>query len=398
MKRDRLFRDNVGFRLYWSSRAVSFLGDGIATVALTLAVQARYGSGPTVGALVFAAALPHLLGPLAGTVADRVDARRLMIGCDLGQLVIYGSLAAHLPPLPALLPLVALANLLATLFRPAGTIAVPAIVGRDLLLPANAWLGLALNLQLALGPVVGAAAYGLGGIRTALVLDAASFACSALLLLRLRLPPPVAREAAAGFAHEFRAGLRYVRRNRLPRALLVTLFLFVLFAAVDNVALVFLARGPLGSGALGFGALVTAFGAGMIAAALALTRVRERLSARAVYLSGLVLCAIGTLATGISPALAPAVVAQGVAGAGNGAGNVGCETLVQQTVPPALLGRVFGTIGSAPVLGNALAALGTGFALDVLSSRALFVVGGAGAIATALLAASLIPREPDPVP
>jgi len=391
LTRGRLFHDNRDFRLYWSSRAVSFLGDGIATVALTLAVQARYGSGPAVGALVFSAALPHVLGPLAGTVADRVDSRRLMIGCDVGQLAIYGGLAAHLPPLQALLPLVALANLLATLFRPAGTIAVPAIAGPELLLSANAWLGLALNLQVAVGPVAGAAAYGLGGVRGALALDAATFACSALLLVRLRLPP-LARGAGARFMRDFRDGLRYARTDRLTRTLFLTSFAFVLFAAVDNVALVFLARESLGTGALGFGVLLTAFGAGMILAALALTRPRVRISPSAVYVGGLLLCGIGTAATGVSPVLAAAVAAQAVAGAGNGAENVGVETLVQRAVPQPLLGRVAGTIGSAPVLGNALAALATGFVLAATSPRTAFVIGGAGAAATALVAARVVPR------
>ena len=64
-------------------------------------------SGPTAVALVLAGtALPMLLGPVAGAVADRVDQRRLLAAAEAGQGVIYAALAITRPPLPALLPLV----------------------------------------------------------------------------------------------------------------------------------------------------------------------------------------------------------------------------------------------------------------------------------------------------
>ena len=76
---------NAVFRRLWCARAVSFVGDGIALTALVLYVQGTEGTGTAVAALLLAQALPHLLGPFAGTFADRVDQRSLMIGCDLGR-------------------------------------------------------------------------------------------------------------------------------------------------------------------------------------------------------------------------------------------------------------------------------------------------------------------------
>ena len=88
---------NGRFRQLWLARAISFIGDGIALTALVLHVEAEEGTGTAVAALLLAQALPHLLGPVAGTFADRVDQRRLMIGCDLARAALFAAMAMILP-------------------------------------------------------------------------------------------------------------------------------------------------------------------------------------------------------------------------------------------------------------------------------------------------------------
>ena len=68
----------------------------------------------------------------------------------------------------------------------------------------------------------------------------------------------------------------------VARAVVVTLFLGVAFAGIDNVALVFLSRDVLGAGAIGFGVVAAAFGIGMLAASIALSGGRSRVAASAV--------------------------------------------------------------------------------------------------------------------
>ena len=94
-----LLRRNPLFRTFWSARAVSFVGDGMALIALLLYVQETRESGIAVSLLLLAATIPRLLGPLAGAVADRFEQRRLMVACDLGQAALYAAIAASLPPL-----------------------------------------------------------------------------------------------------------------------------------------------------------------------------------------------------------------------------------------------------------------------------------------------------------
>jgi MFS family permease len=386
----RLLRRNVVFRRFWFGRVASHLGDGAAAIAIVLYVQELKGTGVAVGAILLAAGLPKLLGPVAGSLADRVDQRRLLIACDLAQAVLFGLAAAWVPPFAALVVVVALASVADTAFAPAGRSSLPVFVGAPDLPTANAWTGMALNLQVVLGPVIGAALFAVGGLRWALAVDAASFVVSALFLRTL---PPL-RPASApehGLLGGAWAGLRDGMRNRVVRAVVLTLFLGVALAAMDNVALVFLAR-DLGAGDLGFGVLTAVFGVGMLLASVVLVRVAARVSAGRLLLAGWLASGTGSLGVGLSRVTAVAVPCQLLAGAGNGATNVADTTLIHHHVPRAMQARAFGLIGTAAFLGGSVASVAGGFLLDATSARTVFVVAGVGTLAVTVLAAAMLPK------
>jgi MFS family permease len=384
---------NRAFRRMWVARAISFIGDGIAITALVLHLESANGTGTAVGALLLAQALPHLTGPMAGVIADRTDQRRLMIGCDLGRFAIFAVAAWLLPGLSGLLVLVASASILDTVFTPAGRSAIPAIVDEQDLLSANAWLGTALNMQVAIGPLLGGLLVATLGIRGALAVDALSFLLSAAVLVGVpKLPPMLDRSQRAGFMADTREGLAYVHRHAVARAVVTTLFLGVAFAGIDNVALVFLSREVLGAGPFGFGLVASAFGIGMLVASIALSSGRSR-SPRRLFIGGWALTAAGTLLTGLAPFLWFAVAAQAIGGLGNGADNVASDTLIQRSVPREMLGRVFGVTSTAAFVGAGIAYAAGGPLLDATSPRFVFLVAGVGVVAVVGLAAIMLPRE-----
>jgi MFS family permease len=386
-----LLRHNRTFRSFWAARAVSQTGDGMALIALLLYVEETQEKGVAVAVFLLAETIPRLLGPLAGAVADRVDQRWLMLACDFGRAALYSAIAATLPPFPVLLVLVATASSLDTLFAPAGRSSVPALVARDDLMQANAWLGTAMNLQLAVGPAAGGLLTDLIGVRGTLAANALTFLISAAFLARLPgLPPSPEGEASQGLLRHARAGLAYARTHAIARAVVLSTFLVVSFAALDNVALVFLARNTLDAGAAGFGVLASAFGVGMLIFSLLLTSPRVRLAPAFVFLLGAFLSGSGTLLTGLAPTLALAVVVQALAGTGNAATVVGSDTLIQQTVPKPMLGRVFGLSGTAAFAGGGVAYAVGGILLDLTSARTVFLVAGGGVLGTALLARALL--------
>ena len=361
------------FRVLWWSRAVSFTGDGIGRTALVL--YAAPHDATAVSLVLLAVALPRFLGPVAGALSDRLDQRRLMAVCELGQAAVFALLAVFLPPLPVLLAFVLVGGGFATAFVPAGRSAVPALVPEHRLGRANALLGMAFNIQLAVGPTVGGLAVELGGARIAFAVNAGTFLVSALILTRL--PALTPSGVHTGLWAETVAGLRFVAATPGPRALVVSLFLVVSFAAIDNVALVFLVT-DLGGSAADFGLTQAAYGAGMLAASAMLGFVLGKRSPAALLIGGIGLTATGAIATALVPTLVAVAVAQAVGGMGNGTENVATDTLVQRITPRHLLGRAFGAIATAAQLGSAVAYVAAGPLIGLVGPESAFLIGGIG--------------------
>ena len=375
--RTRLLRDSA-FRSLWLARTVSFTGDGITRTALVL-LTARHGPA-AVALVLLASTVPRFLGPMAGALADRWERRRLMRGCELGQAVAITLVAVTLPPLPVLLVLVLVAATLATVFAPASASCVPTLVAPNELTRANALIGTAFNFQVALGPAIGGLAFGLAGPRAAFALDAATFLASAILLRGLpRLPPPSAgSDGVAGVWAATLEGLHHVRRSPGLRALVVALVVFVAFAAIDNVALVFLVEDELSGSATAYGLVQGCFGLGMLLASVGLSWLHRTVSSAVLLMTGAVAGIVGALATGLAPGIVAAGATQAIAGSGNGIDNIAVNIHVQRLVPTPMLGRAFGAINTSAQVGSGIAYVISGPLLAAVGPRTAFLIAGAG--------------------
>jgi MFS family permease len=99
--------------------------------------------------------------------------------------------------------------------------------------------------------------------------------------------------------------------------------------------------------------------------------------------------------------VAAAFLVQAVRGLGIAGMDVAATTVLQRIVPPALLGRVFGSLYGAIGVAAALAYLLGGLPLDRTTPPTTFVIAGAGGLlATLVMAAALrhTIREPHPGP
>ncbi len=390
-----LLRANRPLRLLWTARTVSFLGDSLSLVALMLYVADATGAALAVALLLLVGDFaPALLGPLTGTVSDRFDLKRVMLGCEAAQGTLVAVIAVWLPSLPLLLVLVALRAITGQIFQPASRAAVPAVAPDQHLESANAAIGIGTNGGEALGPLLAALLFPILGVRGVLLVDAGTFLVSAILLAFLRLPasaapvdPPRSR-----FWQDTTAGLRYIWATPLVRTIGLGFFGIVAFNGIDDVALVFLATDTLGGGDSGAGLLLAAVGVGLFLGYALLARPHRR-SMVALLLAGFAISSAGNLLTGLAWAVAVAFGVQTVRGVGIAAMDVAVNTLLQRTVPRALVGRVFGSLYGAVGVAAALAYVLGGLLLDATNPRVAFLVAGSGGLLATLIAAASIRRS-----
>jgi MFS family permease len=391
-----LLRRRPRFRALWAAIGLSYAGSGAATTALTLYVQQTHGTGTAVAAFLIASQLPRLLGPLAGGIADRANLRTVMVGCDIGQAVVFAAIAT-LPSFGAIIALTALTTVLQTSYGPARTALVPNLVKPDELIQANALLGTATNLYVAIGPLVGGLLFATIGPTAALLVNATTFLGSAALTTRVpatRPPDDAEHESLLAAA---RTGARFVWGNPLLRTVTVSLFLLLSFLAVDNVALVFLVRETLGGSAFAYGLIEAVFGVGMLAGSFWILRGGGgNWAASRLYLLSCSLSSVASVGSGLSPSLGVLAPVQAVAGSGNGIEVVAGETIIQQQVPRGMIGRVYGFTSSATSLGIGVSQAGGGLLVDATSPRITFLIAAAGGLLVTLAIAPTMLRAPLP--
>lgn len=392
----RLVRTNRPFGALALARTVSLTGDALSLVALMLHTAATTGEAIAVAVLLLVGDFaPSLLSPVAGAVGDRFDLRRVMIGCELAQGGLILVIALTMPPLPVLLVLVAARAVAGQVFLPASRAAVPALVPDSDLPAANSLLGLGANGGEVLGPLIAAVLVGVVGVPGVLLVDAATFLLSAVLLLAVPALPPGAAptETLLGSARD---GVRFLWSHRTVRVIALGFCAVVACNGVDDVALVFLATDTFGAGGSAVALLLAAVGIGLLVGYAVLTFAARRVSMVVLLLAGFAVSSAGNLLTGLAWAVAAAFTVQSVRGLGIAAMDVATNTLLPRLVPAAVLGRVFGNLYGAVGVAAALSYVGGSVLLDLTSAPVTLVVaGGLGTLATVVTGLALR-RTPEP--
>jgi Transmembrane secretion effector len=350
------------FRLLFASTTVSSLGDGVAIVALAFAVLQVSDSAVALGAVLAARQVADAgIVLAAGVWADRLPRHVLLVAVAAVQgaaqaatavLVLGGHAAVGI-----LIALQVVYGLAEGFVLPASTGLIPATISPARLQDANALLGLSRNTTRIIGPALGGALVALGSPGAALLVDAASFAGAALLLLPLRLPAPAERLEPKPFFAELREGWGEFRRQ-------TWLWTTIVFFGIGNFAFSsFFVLGPVLAkrdlgGAPAWAAVTTAFSIGALIGGLVALRIRPRkpLAASCMAAWPIVLQPLGF---GLGFPLSALVVCAAVSGAGLAVHLALWFTVFQQNVPPEAMSRVssydsFGSFVLGP-LGAALA-------------------------------------------
>jgi MFS family permease len=384
------------FRNLWLGQSMSAVGDAVVVVAIALYVTDLTGDPTKVGIVLAAYLMPLVAFLLVGGVwADRLPRERVMITADVVRAVLHTLLAILIftgaVEIWQLVVIEAMYGTAQASFQPAYTGIVPRTVPPDEVQPAQALSSLTRNLAELIGPAI-ATALVLGvGAGWAFLLDAATFAVSASLLLQVRTPgtAPAPEERGTVLA-ELGEGFREVSSRPW---LWVTVVVFALAVPLGYAPLFVLgptiAKETYDSAAV-FGVVTATFGAGALTGALIGLRWRPRHPMRAAFLVVAVWpLMLVSFALGAPVALVvPLSIATGI---GFALFEVLWDTTMAERIPPHALSRAsawewMGSLALLPI-GYLLA----GPAADASSPETVMVTG---AILTAIaLAVGLAPRD-----
>lgn len=377
------------FRVIFTADIVSMLGNIVAEVALTVLVYEQTRS-PALAALVLGLSfMPYLIGGvLLGATADRLPARRVLVGCDLASAVLVGSMVIPGIPVPGLLALLFANGLIAPVYRGVRSALLPQV------LPPGPRYVLGRSLMRMVAQSAQIVGYGAGGLllaimspRGALTADALSFVASALVLRFGTASRPVRAASSGSMARDSLAGLRGALAHRPTRRILLFSWL-VPACAVAPEALAAPYATHIGLPARAAGFLLMGIPAGTIAADVIAARFLSSQRQRRIIVGAGLLTFAPLTAFAASPGLGVALVLLVISGLGS-AWAAGMDGLLIDTAPLGLRNRALALAGAGLMFTQ-----GVGFALWGIAGQyaSLAVVIPVAAVGGALVVVTLRPH------
>lgn len=294
------------FTVVWIATVVANVGTWMYNAASGWLMTSLDANPLTVSLVQVASSLPMFLFALpAGALADTVDKRRFLIGCEIVLTIIAAASAVlvglNLVTPPILLLFTFLLGAGAAFTAPAWQSVVPQLVPRQDLAAAVAGNGVGVNISRAIGPALGGAVIGGFGIAAPFWINALSnFAViGAILWWRpassqgSALPP----ERLAG---AMVIGFRHARFNPKLRATLVRAAAFFFFASAYWALLPLVARNQLAGGPALYGILLGAIGVGAVVGAFILPWMKTTFGPDGLVAAGTAGTALSLILLGIA--------------------------------------------------------------------------------------------------
>ncbi|MFI0788788.1 MFS transporter [Streptomyces lydicus] len=381
--RSRIFADltplrtSPDYRRLWCGNTISWMGQQMTALAVSLQVYAITRSTFAVGLVGLCSLVPLVVfGLYGGAIADTVDRRKLGLvsaaGATAMSVTLAGAALAGYHRVWLLYTVVALQAVCFAMNSPARSSMIPRLLPTEQLPAANALNSLTSNLGLMGGPMLGGVIVGLWGYQAAYLIDVVAFSGS--LYAMWRLPSMRPEQAEGGRRASVLDGLRFLAtRPNLRMTFFSDLAAMVLAqprALFPAVAVLWFAGDAKTVGLLVAAPAVGAVLGGLFSGWLGGIRRHGLAILVAVASWGAAIACFG-----LSRHLWLGLVFLAVAGCADTVSMVFRSTMLQAATPDAMRGRLQGVfivvVAGGPRLGDFLA----GSAAD-LTSPATAVVGG----------------------
>jgi len=384
-------RASRDYRLLYTGHFVSLFGSAISYVVLPVQMFALTRSSLAVGLLGLAEFVPTLaLAFVGGTLADRIDRRRLIIVAETGMTMCCVGLALNAAlPTPQVWMLYASSAIVAGLnavHRPALEALTPRIVPLEQMPAVAALQTLRYNASFIVGPGVAGLIVAAFGSTVAYLIDAVTFVVSVACVALMR-PVSVPRQDGASVLSGIGEAWRYARSRQELMGTYILDIIAMFFGM--PVALFPAIAAQFDGAAVGWFYSMMAVGPVVVSATSGWTA-RVHRHGLAVTIAVL---AWGTaiVGFGLATSLPLALACLATAGAADAVSGLFRMTIWNQTIPDRLRGRMASiemvSYLTGPYLGNAEA----GLAAAVVGLRSSVVMGGALCVAGAGIAAAWLP-------
>ncbi|MEO3797435.1 MFS transporter [Nonomuraea sp. B10E15] len=385
------WRRNVA--LFLTGQTMSLFGSMIAQYAVMWWVTLQTRSGLAVALYAVAAFLPQgLMSIFGGVLADRMNRRVLVMIADgaiaAATLALALLMASGANDLWIVLLAVAVRSLGAGVQTPAVQAMIPQIVPGEHLMRVNGIFQTIQSAMMLIAPAAAGAIFAAFGLVPVFFLDAVTAVIGIGLLALVTVPTlERAAEASASYRQDLTEGMRYIRTQPIVRWLLVVYaVIFLLTVAPSFVTPLMVAR-TFGSEEWMLAVLEIAFGLGMLLGGVLVSTVLAKRSRIGLILVAVYGFGLVTVALGLSGNLWVFYGFMFMFGLLVPLFSTPFMTLIQETVEPAMHGRVFSYVGIVMALATPIGMIVFGPLADVVSVQVLLMGAGLAAIVVIAIAA-----------
>ncbi|MGI2326871.1 MFS transporter [Planococcus sp. YIM B11945] len=362
------------------SIGTSNIGAWVYLLALNLLVLEMTHSPLAVAGLYLAKPAASLLTNLwSGSVIDRMNKRRLMIGLDVARAGVVACLP-FVSSLGAIYAAVMLINMASSVFDPASFVYTTKLVPKEQRKRFNALRSLVDSGAFLIGPAVAGVLFLIGTPTAAIYINAAAFAFSGMVLVRM---PNVEKkmdaqkmEVKVSFAvvmNDWKSVGRFSRKNISVMSLF---FLFscvmVLSASIDSQEASF-AKAVLLLSDAEYGFLVSVAGAGIILGASVNALLVKKLRAEWLMGGGALFFSAGYAVYAFSTSFWMAATGFAVLAFAMAFANTGFQTYTQTHIPVGEMGRILSLYGFVEALLVIAATIAIGIASHLFSIQAAVI-------------------------
>ena len=184
---------NKNFIIVVIGQIISLLGNTIQRFCMSLYILDLTGSATTFSKILAISTLPYILfAPIAGSLADTVNRKKIMVYLDFLSAALLGIYAVIIMKGQDNILIVGsimfILSSIYTLYGPSVTASIPQIVEKEELAKANGIVQQVGSIVNLVGPILAGILYSLVGIKTIVMISALSFLAAAILELFLEIP------------------------------------------------------------------------------------------------------------------------------------------------------------------------------------------------------------------